>query len=227
MTATNLLKPMIFRFILLPLATLALAAPLSFGQESESPDLASKVLTAAGGKDKLFTQYRLTELLKVTRDQEKLFQPFDENRRPRISYIRAPHLWWLNKKGEWTERGKEPAKWLAYGWTLAVLNDPEAKIQPLADLVDPETKMEMVGLRVTGPVEPAMDLYFDHKTMLLVRMDWDDEICRFSKPEQFDGFRLPTRCVGYRRKSGEPWYVSEIKNVERLTKIPEEVDTSE
>ncbi len=25
-----------------------------------------------------------------------------------------------------------------------------------------------------------MDLYFDRKTMSLVRLDWGDEICRFS-----------------------------------------------
>lgn len=202
------------------LAICGLAVAPSFGEDGRSADLAESALTAAGGREKLFTRYRFVDRLRVNKNAAELFKPLDD-RKPRVSLIEAPGLWWLEKNGAWAERGKEPAKWLAYGWTLAVLDDPKALIEPLADLVDPETQRTAAGLRVTGAVKPAMDLYFDKDSLKLVRIDWDDEICRFSEWKEFDGSVLATRCVGYQRDSGEPWYVCEIVEVERLAELPE------
>ena len=147
-------------------------------------------------------------------------------RMPRNSIIDAPSFWWLERK-TWEERGKEPAKWLAYGWTLAVLVDPKASIESLPPMKDPETGIEFDGLRVSGAIEPPMDLYFDRETRLLVRLDWKKQICRFSDWKRFDGFLLPTRCVGYRSNTGKPWYACEIDVVERLAGIPKEIPVPE
>ena len=191
-------------------------------KESGASDLVDKVLAAAGGKDRLIKKYRFVDRLRVGKDEEKLFQPLDD-RKPRNSYVDAPGLWWLQKKDKWEERGKEPAKWLAYGWSLAVLDDPKAQFESIPGLVDERTKLDLTGVRVSGSIEPAMDLYFDSETLLLARIDWDDEICRFSDWTPYEGFTLPSRCIGYRRESDEPWYVCEIDLVEPLAEIPEEV----
>jgi len=189
--------------------------------------IAAKALAAAGGKEKAFIRYRFADRLRVTKDEEVLADPKLDEKRPRVSVIDAPKLWWLKKKNDWVERGKEPAKGLAYGWTLGVLADPEASFEALpaeaADEATPEAPADTIGLRVTGAIEPAMDLYFDRDTMRLVRLEWAKQVCVFSEWKTFDGFRLPTRCVGLQRRSGQPWYVCEIVEVERLEEIPAEI----
>lgn len=203
------------------LALIMMADTLSYAKDPASA-LANEVIEAAGGKENLFLTYRYSDRLRVGPGKPDLLDSL-EGKRTRQSYIEAPNLWWLLRGKEWKERGKEPAKWLAFGWTLAVLADPEAKVTTLPDLVDEETSAEMVGLQVAGPIDPAMDLYFDKQTKLLVRLDWNKEICRFSEWKEFEGFHLPTRCVGYKRKNGEPWYFCEILEVERVAEIPAEV----
>lgn len=79
----------------------------------------------------------------MNRDEEELFKPLD-GRKPKVSYIDAPNLWWLQKKGQWIERGKEQAKGLAYGWTMAVLGDAAAVIEGLPTLVDETSKAELI-----------------------------------------------------------------------------------
>jgi hypothetical protein len=66
-----------------------------------------------------------------------------------------------------------------------------------------------------------MDIYFDKAESRLVRIDWRGHIHRFSEWKEHDGFKYPARCVGYRKATGEPWYFSEILELERLKELPE------
>ncbi len=204
------------------LVVFALTAIFALSQGQDGASLADRAVQAAGGRDNVLRMYRFEDQLRVGDAKKDLLAPLDD-RRKRISIIEAPQLWWLKKGGGWTERGKEPAKSLAYGWTLAVLLDPESKIEPLPEFTDAQTSIELVGLRVSGSVEPKMDLYFDKNTLLLARIDWDDEICRFSEWKEFEGFVLPVRCIGYRRSSNVPWYYCRVVDVARLAEVPAEV----
>lgn len=203
-----------------------LALPSVISQEQHKEAFVDRVFKEAGGKENLPRNYRFVDRIWVNRDPAELAKPLDD-RKPRNSYIAAPNLWWLSRGTKWVERGEENAKWLAYGWSLGVLDDPKAIVKPLPDLTDPETKVKMVGIQVSGAIDPAMDLYFDRESMLLIRLDWKREICRFSEPRDFGGYLLSTRCTGYRKNTGKPWYTSVVDEVERVDRIPENVSKSE
>ena len=64
-------------------------------------------------------------------------------------------------------------------------------------------------------------MYFDKTTFELVRVDWRNDIYRFSEWKDFDGTRYPARCAMFRRNSGEPWFFHEIVAIERLKELPE------
>ena len=78
----------------------------------------------------------------------------------------------------------------------------------------------MAGLRVTGSVTPALDMYFDKTNFQLDRIDWRNDIYRFSEWKEHDGAKYPSKCVMYRRNSGVPWFYHEIISVERLKELP-------
>ena len=65
-----------------------------------------------------------------------------------------------------------------------------------------------------------MDLYFDKSESRLVRIDWRSDIHRFSDWKTADGVHYPARCVGYKKKTGNPWYFTDILEVERLKELP-------
>lgn len=180
-----------------------------------TPDaLVKQVLTAAGGEDQLLRLFRTRETVNVSTDPEKKVPA-------RVSVYEPPKHWWTGK----TERVKdeqqpaEPATFLVWAWTLGILTDPATKLELLPEIV--ESDQPAVGLRVSGTVTPAMDLYFDKATSRLVRIDWRSDIHRFSDWREHDGVRYPAKCVGYKKATGKPWYYSEILELERLKELPE------
>jgi hypothetical protein len=79
----------------------------------------------------------------------------------------------------------------------------------------------LIGLRVSGTINPAMDTYFDKKENRLARIDWRNDIHRFSEWKDLDGLKYPSRTIGY-RKSGVAWYQSDITELTRLKELPKE-----
>lgn len=178
-------------------------------QESTLPsELVKQVIQAAGGDAKLLKLFRMKEQYNAG---AKLETPGT----PRTSVVEPPKSWWIGA----TERGEEPAKITAWAWTLGALTDPESKIEPIADVT--ENEMLVAGLQITGTVDPPLDMYFDKKTYELVRVDWRNDIYRFSDWKEYDGTKYPSKCVLYRRKSGEPWFFHEILELERLQELPD------
>ena len=177
-------------------------------QESTSvPELVQQVIRAAGGESKLFKLFRMKEQYNAG---ETLLTPGT----PRTSVVEPPTSWWINNK----ERGVEPAKITTWAWTLGALTDPKSKIDLLADMTDNEKNLS--GLRITGTVDPALDMYFDKETQQLIRVDWRDDIYRFSDWKDCDGTKYPSKCVMFRRQSGAPWFFHEILELERLKELP-------
>lgn len=189
---------------------------ISSGQ-SPSPTTATivnQLVAAVGGEDKLLRLFRTRETVNVSTDPEKKVAP-------RVSVYEPPKYWWTGKN----ERVKneampdEPATFLVWAWTLGILKDPASQLEVIPEIM--ELDKPALGLRVSGTVSPAMDLYFYKEDSRLVRIDWRSDIHRFSDWRETDGIKYPAKCTGYKKTSGKPWYFSEIIELERLKDLPE------
>jgi hypothetical protein len=193
---------------ILTLAVHFLISPYALADEPDSKALVRQVIAAAGGEEKLLKLFRIRERLNVSPDPEKKGSE-------RESVLEPPKYWWIGKG----ERGKEPAKFLAWAWTLGALNDPASKVEAIPEVT--ETGKPAFGLRVSGTIEPPMDLYFDKVSRRLVRIDWRADIHRLSDWKVRDGFEYPAKCVGYKKSTEKAWYFTEILDLEPLNELPE------
>ncbi|HND54237.1 MAG TPA: hypothetical protein PLV92_17625 [Pirellulaceae bacterium] len=174
--------------------------------EQQAKTLAAAVVKANGGEANLLRKFKMTELLNVSSNPEG-------KANQRVSVLEPPAHWWLGKKDRVVEE-KEPATYLVWAWTLGPLVDAKSKLESVAEVT--ESDRPLVGLRVSESITPAMDLYFDKETLRLVRIDWRSDIHRFSDWKEFAGATCPTKCVGYKKASGKPWYFTTITALERV-----------
>lgn len=175
---------------------------------AQTQKLVKKIIATAGGKEKLLTRFRMKEQFNTGKKRVP-------TGKTRNSVLEPPQYWWLGKK----ERGKEPAKFVVWAWTLGILTDTKSKIETIPDIT--ENGKSLVGLRVTGSVNPALDMYFDKTNFQLERVDWRKHFFRFSEWKEQDGAKYPSKCVIYTRSSGKPWFFHEILSIERLPKLPD------
>lgn len=189
-----------------------LAAGLAHAEASDPKPIVEKAILAVGGKDKLLQIYRLKETFHFGETPEPAA---GKKRSLRDSILSQPDHWWINKK----ERGPDPAKDDARAWSLDLLVDEKSRFEVIPEIVDEGRKC--VGLRITGSVTPAMNLYFDQETMLLRRLDWRNDFYRFSEWKEHDGLRYASRTVIFKVKSGKPWFFHDINELQRLAKLPE------
>jgi len=198
------------------MALFGLASVTGFVSAAE-PDpkaLVEQVIASAGGESKLLRLFRTRETVNVSSDPEKKVAE-------RVSVYEPPNYWWTGKNERVKNEAKpeEPATFLVWAWTLGALTDPASKLEAIPEVI--ESDKPAVGLRVSGTVTPAMDLYFDKADNRLVRIDWRSDIHRFSDWREHDGVNYPAKCVGYKKATGKPWYFSEIISLERLNELPE------
>ncbi len=140
----------------------------------------------------------------------------------RENYVDAPQHWWLKTPSRVTDRTDEPARYLVWAWTLRALTDGTSLVEPIPDIKDGE--QELWGLRVSGTVDPAMDLYFSKTNNLLARIDWRRDIHRFSDwKTAATGFKYPARVVGHRKDTGKIWYFDDVLELQPLEELPEEI----
>lgn len=176
--------------------------------------IVKQVVTAAGGEDKLLKLFRTRETVNVSPDPEKK-API------RVSVYEPPKYWWTgrNERVKDEKKPDEPAIFLVWAWTLGILTDPASRLEVLPEVI--ESGRPAFGLRVSGTVSPAMDLYFDKAESRLARIDWRTDIHRFSDWKEHDGVKYPAKCVGYKKATGKPWYFSEVIELERLEEVPD------
>lgn len=175
----------------------------------EAKSLAAKAVAAAGGEAKLLRIFRMKERY---HSGPSAVDP--EKASVRESILEAPRYWWLNGK----DRDGEPAKFDVWAWTLVALTDPKTVIEWLPGLE--ENGVSTLAIRLTGTVDPALDLHFDPTTHRLVRMDWRNDIYRFSDWREVDGAGYHATTVMHKRKTNEPWFHHEILELERLAAAP-------
>jgi len=195
-----------YGFLVLTIATIGMTNSAFAG--GEPTELVDEVLRAAGGKEVLLNLFRMKERLAVTSNPNALGSE-------RISVVEAPKHWWLGKK----DRGQEPAKYLVWAWTLGALVDAKSKIEVIPAINEADRPVN--GLRVSGTINPPMEIYFDQKTHRLVRIDWQQNIHRFSEWKKYDGFWYPSKCTGHKKSTGKMWYFTEILELERLKELPD------
>lgn len=191
----------------LALSVFVNVSPAQDSVGSAARDVADKVVAAAGGDGQLLKLFRMEERYNAGKER---VSPGTA----RTSIVEPPNFWWIGRQ----ERGKEPAKITAWAWTLGILQDPKSKLERIPEIT--EQDKTLTGLRVTGSVDPAVDLYFDQTTYQLVRVDWRNDIYRFSEWKEVDGTKYPAKTAMFRRSSGEPWFFHEIVTIERLTELP-------
>lgn len=194
---------------LLPI--LILAVTHMQAQTADPKPLIDKAITAVGGKDKLLTLFRVKELFHFG---DKPEPAEGKKRSTRESVIEPPKYWWIGTK----ERAEEPAKYDVWAWTLGVLTDAQSKVEVIPDMTD--EGRAAYGLRVSGTVTPAMDLYFDKETSLLCRLDWRGDFYRFSEWKEHDGVKYASRTIIFKKSGGKPWFYHEVTGLERLKELP-------
>lgn len=202
---------------LLFLLLLVFVAAASFGQPaSESTDskaLTAKVVKAAGGEDKLLKLFRMKE------EYTNAAEPKPKGKgTPRVSILEAPRHWWVGGKERPNE---EQSKNVVWAWTLGALTDPMTKVEVIPDVT--ENEKPAFGLRISGTVKPALDLYFDKEHSRLVRIDDHGNIYRFSEWKEHYGARYPAKTIMFRKATGKPWFHHEILEIERLKELPKEL----
>ena len=202
-------QPILFSIFALALLIISKNAARAQMDPTDIAPTVKKVVNAAGGEDKL---------LKVFRIKEKLvLNPDGKNKgSDRVSILVPPEQWWIGKT-ERVKQEKEPATFLVWAWTLGAITDPKSKLSPLPEINDQE--VTLFGLRISGTINPPMDMYFDKKESKLARIDWRNDVHRFSEWRSLDGLQYPSRTIGY-KKSGKAWYQSDITELTRLTELP-------
>ncbi len=197
------------------LPNLAEFSPASVEFRPDLAPLVRRIVAAAGGKANLLSRFTIHEKLNVSDDPEA-------PGKPRESVFDGRHEWWYRSgKGAWKKKQNEPAADLVWAWTLQALVDQHSKLEVLAEIN--EDGQSLVGLRISNSIQPAMDLYFDKQTHQLARIDWRNDINRFSDWKEHDGAKYPARCVGTRKSTGKTWFVSEISELRRIETLPNEL----
>jgi len=183
----------------------------AYAAEPDPVMMVPKIIEAAGGKDKLLTQFRIKERLAVSAD------PLAKGNE-RVSVLVPPTHWWLGKR-ERVAQDKEPATFLVWAWTLGILVEPKTKLAAIPGIMEGDNPA--YGMRVSETVEPTMDMYFDQKTNRLVRIDWRGDSHKFSDWKETNGIGYPARCIGLKKSTGKQWYQTEILELEPLKDLPE------
>jgi sulfatase modifying factor 1 len=180
-------------------------------EKAKTAEIVKRVVKAAGGEDKKLKLFQIKESLNLRADPKaKGFE--------RVSVMEPPYHWWVGTNDR-VVKESEPAVFLVWAWSLGALTDPKSKLAMLPDIEDGDRNA--FGLRVSGTIDPPMDVYFDAKENRLLRIDWRADYYRFSELKELDGLKYPSRTIGYKKKAeGEPWFHSDILEVTRLKELP-------
>lgn len=192
------------------------AAPPAKGTVSPAAvPLIQQAVQAAGGETNLLRYFTFKDRVLIG-DKDTGFGS------KRESVMDAPQHWWLKSPAGYTERKDEPAVFLVWAWTLRALTDPTSTIETVPDVKDGDA--ELWGLRVSGNLKPAMELYFRKDTHLLARIDWRNDIHRFSDWKTLPtGTKYPARVVGHKKGTDKIWYFDEVTEVTPLKELPEKL----
>lgn len=191
------------------------AAPTNGVVSAAAKPLVARAVAAAGGEANLLRWFTF-------KDRVLLGATDTGFGAKRESVMDAPRHWWLKTQAGYSERKGEPATFLVWAWTLRALTDPASAVDVVPDIKDGDA--ELWGLRVSGSVTPAMELYFSRQTSLLARIDWRSDIHRFSDWKTLPGgTKYPARVIGHKKADNRIWYFDDVLEVTPLKELPEKL----
>lgn len=177
--------------------------------------LIARAVQAAGGEANLLGLFAFKDRVLIG-DKDTGFGS------KRDSVLDAPRHWWLKTPTGYSERKDEPALFLVWAWTLRALTDPTSTVEAVPDVKDGGA--ELWGLRVSRSVQPPMELYFAKASDLLARIDWRNDIHRFSNWQTLPGgTKYPARAVGHKKGTDKIWYFDDVTEVTPLKELPEKL----
>jgi len=197
-----------------PLATgifILLTSCAALAADSDAGTLAAKIVASHGGADKLLRTFTFTEVYLLAGKDKGT---------ERTSIIQPPNLWYVGKRERVSGENKGGVCHDVWMWTLAPLVDPKTKLESLPDATI-EGKAAH-ALKVSGSIEPSMNVFFDAATHDLMKIEWKGEQFLFSAPVAVDGTRVPSKCVLI-GKTGKERMRTELKKIERLAELPAEL----
>ncbi|MEI6234074.1 MAG: hypothetical protein WCT04_13550 [Planctomycetota bacterium] len=109
---------------------------------------------------------------------------------PPYCWCRSPR-WYVGKTERVAEQNKGGVCHVVWMLTLAPLVDPKSKLEALPD-GSVEGKAAH-GLKVSGTIEPPMNVFLDAATYDLVKVEWKSEPFFFCVPTEVDGTRVPSQ----------------------------------
>jgi hypothetical protein len=183
---------------------------------ADAKPVIEKAIAAIGGEEKIFRLFRIKERFNFGNVLAEV-----DKASSRDSVMEPPLYWWVGG----VDRTDEPAKFDLWGWTLGALVDPESIVEVIPEVI--ENEKPSPGLRVSGTIDPAMDLYFDPANHRLIRIDWRGDIYHFSEWKEYDGTGYHAKTVMFKINAKEPWLFHEILELERLSELPEGLDRLE
>jgi hypothetical protein len=192
----------------LTLWLLLVAPAFAFGQAEEPAKYAAEIVRRHGGPERLLKVFRMEETFSLNGGKKNT---------DRTSFLQPPALWYVGQTERVSESGKGSVCQDIWMWTLAPLADPQTKLAAAPDAV--VAGRQAHALKVSGTIEPAIVAYFDAETYGLVRIDWKGQQFVFSQPKDFDGTRVPTRCVLY-GKDGKERMRTDLRSITRLAQLP-------
>ncbi len=197
--------------IVVAVALIALHPLSAQTSAADAKVLADKIVASHGGADKLLRTFTFTEVYLLAGKDKGT---------ERTSTLQPPNLWYVGKTERVSEQNKGGVCHDVWMWTLAPLVDPKTKLEPLPDATIEGKSAH--ALKVSGSIEPPMNVFFDAATDDLVKIEWKGEQFFFSTPMEVDRTRVPSKCVLV-GKTGKERMRTELKKIERLADLPSDV----
>jgi hypothetical protein len=194
--------------VFLAALALVLTSGLHGAQELSAADHARRIVASHGGAEKLLRVFTFSETFRLGGREKGT---------DRTSTLSPPNLWYVGKTERVAEENKGAACHEVWMWTLAPLVHPQTKLASLPAM-SVEGKAAH-GLKVSGSIEPAMNVFFDAATDDLLKIEWRGEQFFFSEPLAVDGTRVPSKCI-LLGKSGKERMRTELRDIVRLNSLP-------
>jgi len=195
-----------FAFLLSPFA---LCCGWSQAATDDPIALAKRIVASHGGAERL---------LRILSFDETYVLGTSGKPTDRKSVLQPPLLWFVGKTERVSQENKGAICQDVWMWTLGPLVDPRTKLESIpSSTIDGK---DAKGLKVSGSVDPALEVFFDPSTSDLLKIAWKGEQFLFSAPVDVDGTRVPSKCtlIG---KTGNLRVTTELKKIDRLAALPE------
>ncbi|MGE0605818.1 MAG: hypothetical protein AB7O62_01740 [Pirellulales bacterium] len=188
----------------------ALAGSMGLAEENEAVQaVVERAVKAAGGAEKIPA---------IVHWKERWYLGDSPAAHDREAIIGFPDAWFQDGKNIAKDNDDRAEKaYMVSVWALRPLIDAAAKLALLPGIEVEGRPAD--GLRVSREGQKDIDLYFDHETGRLARMDWRKYHVYFENWGEADGYHYPAKSRVH-HLDGELYLWTEFLEFERLRELP-------